>query len=274
MDGLTYALAEINSQIPPQILEATFEPEKYQLSLDELIKQKVLLARVRRDVSLRGGKVLKIPLDYKWCKFTGTPSAYVTGMGGSYDTYTVPPEAREHRDIVAILGMSFPNAYANGSNFADLCAFSNSGGGNTLNNLVTAALRGQTYSGTMSTPNAVLRPGNVIQLTPAQYNYVPWVCLTRIEYDDNFSGMDVSVTGVFGDVCVAATKSYIYNNKIFDIESNVVYRGGDLGVIRELVSDYKDAEEKYKELLLTMGGTEIFDHDRLPNILRRMVPRR
>ena len=49
------------------------------------------------------------------------------------------------------------------------------------------------------------------------------------------------------------------------IESNLVTRGVELGVV---------ANEKYEEQLLAMAGTQIYEPDRLRNILLRMVPKR
>ena len=58
------------------------------------------------------------------------------------------------------------------------------------------------------------------------------------------------------------------------IESNLVTRGVELGVVKDIVSSYSDANEKYEEQLLAMAGTQIYEPDRLRNILLRMVPKR
>lgn len=58
------------------------------------------------------------------------------------------------------------------------------------------------------------------------------------------------------------------------IESNLVTRGVELGVVKDIVSSYSDANEKYEEQLLAMTGAQIYEPDRLRNILLRMVPKR
>lgn len=272
IDGLRQAFAKIYATIPREVLEAAFNPHEYDVSLDDLIKEKVLLARVRDDISLRGGKIFRIMLNLDWCKYTSSPSPYALGISGSYSTFAVPPEAREHRDICAVLSTRFPYSISNSSQgtFANDC----SGAGNTVSQLACAALSAQTGASMLSWPTANVRPGNVIQLDPPQYNFVPWQITVRLKYDDNFSGMDVSVVYPFVDLCLNAVKSYIYTNLIFQVETNVVRRGMELGVIKDLVSSYSDAEEKYTEGLIVLGGAEVLDIDRLKGILTRMTPRR
>ena len=86
--------------------------------------------------------------------------------------------------------------------------------------------------------------------------------------------MDVSSIEPFKKLCEYAVKSYIYTNLIFDIESNVVFRGQELGVIKDIVGQYSDSEDKYTEQLLAFGGAAIYEPDRLRNILIRCVPKR
>lgn len=272
VDGLRQAFARIYNMIPMPILEAAFEPYEADVSLDDLIKKKVLLARVRDDISLRGGKVFKMLLNMDWCQYTSSPSPYALGISGSYSTYAIPPEAREHRDISAVLQVRFPYTIGTSTtgNFYNDCSV----GGNTLSGLACAALQAQTGANLLTSPQGLIRPGNIIQLNPPQYNFVPWQVTVRLKYDDNFSGMDVSVVYPFIQLCELAVKAYIYTNLIFKIESNVVYRGMDLGVMKDIVTQYADANEKYDEQIIQLGGAEVLDADRLYGILTRMVPKR
>ena len=271
IDGLRQAFARIHL-IPKPILEAAFEPFEMEESLDEIIRQKVLLARVRDDMSLRGGKIFRLILNTSWCKFTSSPSSYSLGIAGSYSTYAIPPENREQRDIAAIINVRFP--YSIGTSVSGNCYSDRAVAGNNVGDLACAALNAQTGARMINCPQALLRPGNIIQLNPPQYNFVPWQLTTRLAYDDNFSGMDVSLVTPFAMLCEYAVKAYIYSTLIFRIESNAVYRGMELGIFREIVSSYADANDKYDEQLIQVGGAEILEPERLEGILRRMVPRR
>ena len=272
IDAVRSALTHIYNVIPMPILEATFKPYEYNTSIDNLILSKVLLARVRDDISLRGGKILKIILNQNWCEYTSSPSPYALGISGSYTVFTIPPEARDNRDISCVLSVRFP--YTLGT--SNSCSFYNNNTikGNTLSGLACAALQAQTGANQLSTPQAYVLPGNVIKLDPPQYNFVPWQVTTRLIYDDNFSGMDVSSIRPFCLLAEYATKAYIYTNLIMLIESNMVVKGAELGIVKDIVSGYQDANEKYEEQLIAMGGAQLYEPDRLRNILLRMVPKR
>ena len=272
IDALRQALQKIYFTIPPQVLDAAFRPWEAGMTLDECIKEKVLLARVRDDISVRGGPIKKIMLQLDWSEYTTSPSPYALGISGSYSTYKIPPEARDHRDISCVLDVRFPYTISNTPTGG---VYNNEAiRGNTVSGLACAALQAQTGQNLISSPMGKVRPGNVIQLDPPQYNWVPWQIRVRLRYDDNFSGMDVSTIEPFVELCVCAVKSYIYTQLIFQVETNLVVRGVELGVMKDLVNSYADQEEHYQELLIQLGGAEIFDPDRLKNILQKMVPRR
>ena len=271
IDALKLAMSRIYNTITMEILEATFQPYEYDESLDELIKKKVLLDRVRDEISIRGGKIMKLILDLNWCKYTSSPSAYALGISGAYNTFLIPPEAREHRDISALLGVKFPYSISTSTSgtFYNSCQ----NRGNTLSALACEALNAQTKANQLAAPVAVLKPNNIIVLHPPQYNFVPWQVTIRLRYDDNFSGMDVSSLNPFEQICEWATKQYIYTNMIFKIETNLVYRGVELGIFKDIVSSYADATDKLEELYLSLGGNEYYDPERLIGILSRIVPK-
>jgi hypothetical protein len=272
IDAIKLVLERIYRTIPRPVLEAAFKPWETGTTLDECIKNKVLLSSVRDEISIRGGKILKIMLNLNWCEYTSSPSPYALGVSGSYSTYRVPAEARENRDISCVLSVRFPYSINTSSsgNFYNTCTTK----GNTVSSLACAALQSQTGANMLSTPTGIIRPGNVIQLDPPQYNWVPWQVTVRLVYDDNFSGMDVSSDLPFIDACIYAVQQYIYNELVFAVESNMVVHGMEIGVFRDIIGEFKGAEEKYNEALLALGGAEIYDPSRLKNILTRMVPRR
>ena len=267
IDAVRQALTHIYNVIPMPILEAVFKPYEANVSIDNLILDKVILSRVRDDISLRGGRVLRLILNQNWCRYTSSPSPYALGISGAYTVFHIPPEARDNRDISCVLSIRFP--YTLGT--SNTCSFYNNNSikGNTLSGLACAALQAQTGSNQLSTPQGIVRPGNIIQLDPPQYNFVPWQVMVRLRFDDNFSGMDVSSIRTFSLLC-----EYVYVNSIMTIESNLVTRGVELGVVKDIVSSYSDANEKYEEQLLAMAGAQIYEPDRLRNILLRMVPKR
>lgn len=272
IDALSRAYARIYNTIPMPILEAAFRPYESDMSIDALIKERVLIPRVKDDLSTRAGKVLRLILQLDWCEYTYAPSPYALGVSGSYSTYRIPPETREFRDIACVMSVRFP--YTIGTSSTGTFYNDISTQGNTAGGLGQSVLQSKTMSNLLVSPTGVLRPGNIISLNPQQYNFVPWMVYLRVCFDDNFSGLDVSEDIPFAQLCEYAVKAYIYTNLIFAVESNMVYRGMELGVFKDQIQNYSDANEKYDEALIACGGANIYDADRLKGILSRMVPPR
>lgn len=272
LDALTQAYGQIHNTIPREVLEAAFEPfNNPDMTLDELIRQKVIVPRLLEAVSARSGKLCRIILQLDWCDYTSAPSPYALGISGSYTTYKIPPEAREHRDISCVVQIRFPYQIGTSAsgNFYNNCSMS----GTTVGQLACAALQSQTGSNQLVYPTAQVLPGNVIKLDPPQFNWVPWAVMVRLKFDENFSGMDVSSLRTFAQLCEYAVKAYCYNQLIFKVESNLVFRGVELGVMKDIVNSYSEANERFEEFLLAFQGAQTYEPDQLDQILRYMVPK-
>lgn len=271
LNPIRTALARVHNVIPEFVLKAAFKSEEYMdVSIDELIMEKVIRARVLDDVSQRCGKIKSIVLQLSWVKYTSPPSQFTLAVSGAYSTFHIPPEARDFKDILCILGVSFPYVLSGQGNSAVMsnCAV----GGITASQLACAALQSQTKAGLVSLPTAKLLPGNVVHLIPEGISWVPWVLRARLRFDDQFSGMNIDSIDSFNHVVEYAVKAYVYNTLLFEIESNLVHRGQELGVVKSVVDSYSDANDKYDEFLLALGGSSHFEPDRLRFLLSRMMP--
>ena len=271
LDALRSVFARIHRNIMPEMLELCFEPWNHQeKTLDQIIYEDVILASVRDDASRQGGKLINITLQMNWCKYTHSPSPVALGISGSYSTFLIPPEAREFRDIVCAVSVRMPyniSTNTTGTFFNDRVT-----AGNTVGSMACAALKAQTLAGTAVFPTADVQPGNIITLTPPSMNWVPWMVKVRLKFDDNFSGMNSSSLETFQKACEYAIKAYMYSHLRAKVESNVVLRGADIGVIREELQTYADAAEKYDEAIRNFHGAEILGKTRLGYILTKMVP--
>lgn len=269
ISGLKVALQRIYNTIPMDILRIAFKNYDTSVSMDDSIHKKVLVARVLDDASVRGGTILRFLLDSDWLHYVSSPSPYALGMSGSYSMYHVPASARDHRDIATILQVRFP--YSIGSNTSGTMYHDCSSRGNSLGGLACSALNAQTGAGLVSSPAGIINPGNIIRLEPPQFNYIPWQITCRLKFDEQFSQLDVSSIQPFALLCEHAVKAYIYTHAIVEVETNVMYRGMELGVVREIINSYSDANEKYDEQLLQFGGAQQLEPDRLRILLSRMV---
>lgn len=270
IDALRTAFAEIHT-IPEEILELAFDNVHMDVSLDERIRREVINKRVRNDTSIFAGPLFEFVIQADWGKYTELPSIYALGVSGTYSAFRIPPEARDHRDISCVVDVSFPYTIANGgvTNYYTDC----NNGGNTLSNLACAALRAQTGAGIIANPRGKVHPGNVITLEPKMISFVPWRVTVRLEFDENFSGMEVSALRPFALLCRYAVQAYIYSKLIVKVESNMVYRGVTLGSVRDIVSSFQDSNEKYEEQMLQFRGGSAYDTDRLTKILQHCIPR-
>lgn len=271
IDGLSAALQRIHTVIPEPILEAGFADEGFDISIDEQIKQKVLLPRVRQDMSVRCGPLLQLILDERWIHPVSSPSRYALGIAGANSVYHIPPEAREHRDIASAFDIEFPFSLGTQGQGAGLWSDCQRAG-NSVASLSCAILKSKTYANMLVRPTVTLYPGNIIALSP-QISVLPWKVHCRLQIDDNFSSFDVSLIAPFTQLCEQAVKAYLYNKLLMVVETGLVWRGAEIGVAKDIVSSYSDANEKYDELLIACGGADIMSSQRLYHILSHMVPR-
>lgn len=268
ISAMNVALQRIHNTIPEEILVAAFKAHDYDVSLDELIKQKVILARVLDSASVRGGPILKFLLRAEWCHTASAPSPYLLGLSEAYSYFHIPPEARDHRDIACAISVRFPYSLTTsnaGGLYSDTVAK-----GNTLGGLACATLSSVTGAGTIAMPRANVLPGNVIKLTPPQFNYIPWQVTVRLKYDEEFTTLEVSSIETFSKLVEYAVKAYIYSHMLVEVESNAVYRGLELGVFRDQISSFAEANERFDETLILFGGSVQMDVDRLHLIFSRM----
>lgn len=271
LSPLKTALTRVYSTIPPQILKAAFEDEaSYDVSMDELIKQKVIVPRVLEDVSQRAGKIKNIVLQLAWARYAAPPTNTTLAVSGAFSVFVVPPEEREYSDMLCVLDMRLPYSLATAGQASLLsdCSLM----GNTVGGLACAALQSATKANMIPLPTCRVGPGNCLIIQPEVLNYVPWIVRVRLRYDDEFATMDIQSIDSFNQLVEWAVKAYIYNNLIFNIETNPVYRGVELGIIREIVQTYSDANDKYSEYLLALQGSDVLSPTRLRSILSKMVP--
>lgn len=272
IDPISSALSRIYNTIPMEILKAAFEEElHYDVSMDEVIKKEVLLDRLHEDVSQRAGKVKQIVLKMAWCEYTPPPST-VAGLAvsGTYSTFHIPADEREYSDIVCCMGVRMPYNLANcgQASYMSNCAIN----GNTVGQLACAALSNLTKQGMVALPTPYVLPGNVIRLQPEAISFIPWIVTCRLRYNDDYSGMDINMIQTFNQLAEIATKMKIHNRLLFKVETNLQRYGYDIGVAKDLISEWKDLGDKYDELLIALGGVSHFSYDRLRVILSKMTP--
>lgn len=267
-------LSNIHNNIPEPILNIAFNPMNSPISIDQLIHEKVIKNRVTMECNLVGGERKSIILSNSMREssyWNGQEDMVWTGqenmvMAGTHSLYRIPPEVRDHRAIVSVINVDYPNyghAYPHD--------YVRPGFGATASRLARAALESHTMSSGMSTPRVELKGPDLIQLFPAQYGDVNWVLSCNLGYDEYFTNLNPQAVLPFMDLTLSATKSYIYNRMAVVIDQARIIHGSEQGVIRDIITKYEGEEERYKELLNEFTGGVTLDPVRMERIIRMIL---
>lgn len=264
------ALTRIMYSIPKTILRIAFY-EKTKLdpdmiAIEDLIKQNVIRKRVMVDLNLLGGKPKTIVLEHRYLEKIQRNTADGIINTGQFSLYRIPPEEREYRPIIECTGITYPGRF--GGSLINATGY---GGGVTMGSLAAEVLNSHTLANSPARPMAEALSGELVRLTPAQHAHIDWVLSVRLAYDTELTNLSSSQIDTFSKICVAATKYYVYNELIIDIERGRIEAGYDLSSIRDVINSYSDQNDRYMELLDDMAGAACLDPIRMATILRYQI---
>lgn len=271
MDAITYALNHIRHTIPDAILQIAFSPNSVvrrnnywfnineTQSIDYNIRDRVIESRVNVDLDLFGGN--QVPIDLR-----GVPYE-------QYDwqtrVYRIPPEVTGHRKIVSIQSLVYINFY-NMSGYVDyqrsndlLSATSD------LYNSISQMPIVQTANCMLLGDNTVMVRDDVVHL----HDNLALICI--VENEAGLANIAPQTYPLYAELVEYATKAYIYNSTIVELDQGYLMGGQNLGRIRDMIEDYADANELYRETLMERWRKASFTNDRsrFNNLIRTMVGR-
>lgn len=241
MNPIIKALDEIRFEIPAEILNQTFISHEARqcgevISLDTRIREDILEKRVFVDIDLMGGTEAFIPLEPP-----------VRHYSPDLDPYTViyhfPDEATQNRSIVQVYSVHFA-----------ILGYQNAGMALQYTESPSAAATRQVLDSAMRVPPAATSYLNLINhnTVMARYVYLPYKSAymrVRLGNDNALSHIRAPAFHSFAELCVLAVKAYIYNKLSIPIGQAQLSGGQELGVFRERIMEYADANEMYKERL-------------------------
>ena len=237
-----------------------------QISLNDLIMQKVLRGRIAVDCNLFGGKIKQIVLTQSMMEEVQYSIAENAINAGRYCLYRIPAEERENVAISEVNGITYPGNL--GGSHLNMAGY---GGGATIPILAAGVLDSQTYASSPPRPLPELISGDLVRLNPPQYSHIDWVLSARLCYDENFTNMNSSALDSFADLVVCAVKAYIYNKLVISIDRGWVEGGSEIGTIKQIVDTYSEMNERYKELLTSFAGGATLDVKRLEVYFRNVL---
>jgi hypothetical protein len=79
--------------------------------------------------------------------------------------------------------------------------------------------------------------------------------------DEEMSALPLRSYRYFINLCEYAVKSHIYNELIIDIDQDQLQGGAQLGIFKEIVQGYSEAEQNYNDYLNDVMEIVLFQSD-------------
>ena len=242
MNPVEKAIAEAKYTIPPPILLRAFAPVQTLgringLSVDSIIRDKVIYDRVMVDCNLVGGTQLDVPL-------TGIQPQHVRlPAGGAYNfalVFEIPPELTQQRMITKVL-------WINNSVSPVYGAYSFAGyNGSALTKSAMGVMQSQAPIPNQSTARVDLINPRTILVYDTNLWVYDAVARIMVENDHDMSTLPPTSYHHFSKLCELAIKAYIYNTLVMQINTAEIDGGQELAKFKEIVDSYADANELYQ----------------------------
>jgi len=257
---INYILNEIRQSIPYEILHAGFTiddtPETINInSLDDKILRKLLRKRVFMDLNIIGGIEMLIPINNLNPSFTEY----------GYTIYNIPNELTGNKEIISVLSLSSMNILGLPGSVGLASGYYSTTTGSMAGNSITNIARRignsvapETYITNAHTEivgyNTILIYANFRLL----YNYALRVL---VENDNNLNNIQPRSFKNIALLSILAVKYYIYNKLIIPLNNGYLASGQELGIIKNIIENYEEANEQYNILLKEVIGAILFMND-------------
>lgn len=259
MNALIKAVDEIKFRIPRQILTEVFVDRDYfnrhaPISIDEQIINKVLKSRVMVDCNLTGGAEVFIPLSDLSPQ---RPNDYTL-------VYRIPKDMTQGRSIMSALSVGYASQALSNA----FMAYQNAKPCSVTPELQAAQNLYQSHAPIplISGANLRLIAENTILIRGTAQLLSNGYLRAVIANDDEMSHLQMRSIPAFCNLCVLATKAYIYNEATINIDLAKLSGGMDLGKFKEIVDSYADSEELYQEYLhKTFAGVQFMNDEQTFN---------
>lgn len=264
MNALMYALNEIRSQIPYEVLYAALTyGDDMQItnmtSLDDKIMNKIIRGRVMLAANVVGGIEHMIPLQ----------GIRPTFSEQFYTVYQIPGELVMDKQIISALGlthMPLPGyAQINGTMGATSPAVYGSLG-NRFNSSAVMNVTNRIESSVnpaiaMSTAHIEIVARNTVAVYAHYQALGNFGLRVVLENDSQMNNIQPRSYQSFSTLCVLATKAYIYNKMVVALNSGYLSGGQELGAFKMIIDGYAEAQEQYQLYLTNVWTATAFMND-------------
>lgn len=263
--AIKYALNQVRQRIPKQILDIVFKPTtKYGLSrlqytnvsVDSTIRNEVIEGRIRPDIDTYGVQEELISL-------AGLHREIVPDNTFPSFVCHVPKERTGDRVITQAIAVTLtPIGF--GMGYGNMSPGLNNTRCPTPIMLQTAqAIVDSNGSAPVNQTSEVSLIGeNTIYVKNMGINQQNLSLRCLLASDSEFGNLKRPSWRKFGELVVWATKAYIYNNYIIELDQNELQGGSPIGAFRNIIEGYSDADTTYMEQRDEfMGKMLIFNDD-------------
>jgi len=265
MNAIIYAINEIKSTIPIQLLQAGMMIDEHEqtsnlTSLDDKILNKVIRKRVLLDANIVGGIETIIPLN-------GIQPSFYEYF---YSIYKIPNEYTMNKQIISALSLTHlpvNNHYGNIGGLYGNNGLSPNNGFSSISNVNPVMSVGDRIGNAASSQGIL----NNTHLEVISYNtilvYAHYRVLANfglrviLENDNNLNNIQPRSYKNLGMLCSLATKAYLYNKLIIPINSGYLSGGQELGMFKNILESYSSAEEDYSTYLKQVWASVAFQND-------------
>jgi len=239
MSAISHAIKKTTLRINRVVLSEAFlkplgrywqEP----ISIEHQILTKVIHDRVLPDMDIIGGKEIFVPL-------MEVPREIIEQFT---TVFRIPKHLTDGRSIVSVLSVNFldPNAL-NSFGVTSMCARGE------LLQAGKALLDSNANIPPISSAYVELVAENVVMVRYTHILPTNTFLRCRIANDENLNNLPVRAYNYFAEAVFLATKAYIYNALVVELDQGVISGGAELGAIRNIIESYSDADQQYEEFL-------------------------
>lgn len=248
MSIIRHAILKVRQTIPLQILQKTFAPispswaHSTTYNLDQQIERSVIREIVFPDCNIVGGKEENITIgDLPW------------NVSGNDVVIRIPKERTQGRSIVSVKEVIFAAnttmGYYSSSHLSNYNATANRNDRSAMMGALSTMISSQDNLPIVSTASVELVGENTILVRNCGYLQLTSAARVVLEYDEGLSNINVRSYNHFAKLVEYATKAKIYNDLIIRMGSGELQAGFELGIFKEIVSSYSDAQENYQTYL-------------------------
>lgn len=266
-------IADIRFEIPLEVLEVAFlgDTGRERLrpgSLDWEIRNKVIDAKVRPDCDLMGAQEMNIPL---------ARAEIIYDKSGLYrNVVRIPKALTQGRTITEALYFNY--IYWNGAVGQFGGAVANSYGSTSCGSSPLMAnagrILGSSGDDSLTGTAAVRLIGeNTVVINDYMGSLTQGSLVCRVSHDSEMNSIPPLAIPQFSQLCIYATKAWIYKTLMVKLNGGYLSGGTELGQIQNFIENYSDAGELYKEYFREEIQAALFTTDNTRNswYLRNLI---